>query len=215
MKSRPPSLWNPEGAVTLPLALLLGCALFATLGAWSLLRQERRAESLELDILNCIGYRAQLFRDLQNEIEDSNATIRATRAAIAASTLLPAALPELITALNAAASWQELSLTAYRIQSMTWRLAPPCRGGAGNSISEAPRNTPWRRPPPDPIGPLPLETIQPRGEAHEFSIRARAGRIKRSASAHVVFDSIRDRWTSHWGGRQRPRRILPLGAITP
>jgi hypothetical protein len=134
MKHRGPTLRNIEGAITLPLALMFGCALFATFGAWSILRQERKSEVLELGALNCIGYRAQLFRNLQNEIEGTNSAIQITRAAIAASSLLPAALPELVAALNATVSLQETSLAAYQVQSAAW----PWQGPAGAYLCTPP-----------------------------------------------------------------------------
>jgi hypothetical protein len=214
MKHRGPTLRNIEGAITLPLALMFGCALFATFGAWSILRQERKSEVLELGALNCIGYRAQLFRNLQNEIEGTNSAIQITRAAIAASSLLPAALPELVAALNATVSLQETSLAAYQVQSAAWPLAGPCRGLSLYSPGSALQNTPWRRPPPDPIGQQPLESTHPQGEFHDFSMHTRAGRIERSAFAHVVFDPQQDRWTSHWGRPPRSRPFIQGGTIT-
>jgi|GEM_PF-2865399 len=202
-------LRSRSGAVTLPLSLLLGCAFVASIGAWSLLRRERKAEELELHLLNCIGYRAQLFRDLQNRIEETNDAIRTTRAAIAASTLLPAALPELSAALLATVSLQDMDLTAYQFQSQTWWLARPCRGLALHSTSHAPRFVPWRRPAPDPIGPRPLELIPPGEGPHEFQIKSASGKIHRSAGARVLLDPPGDRWSSHWGGtaRQPPTSI--------
>lgn len=108
-------------------------------------------EQLRLD--RCVGRRALALRDLANQVEGANRTLKALRATLAATGWWPPAASSLRTAIQIVFAFQEVRIVQWWVQQTQWMLHH-----CGNWTFALPfGHSPWTRPPPDPLGPRPLE----------------------------------------------------------
>ncbi len=199
---------SQSGAVTVPLILL--CCAFSLFGfgTWSLFRHERRTQELQLRLLDCVGGEALSLKALNHQIEVTNIEIRTTRVALAALGIEPSTqtlLREMLFVLTAA---QNAAISIWKLRSHAWRFSRACRKISAHAWFTEYPSPDWSRPPPDLLGPMPLEEAGQPKNSFRFSIEGFRFGAKRRAAAEVyrptqkesLFDEA-PTWSARWSPR--------------
>ncbi|MBI2711570.1 MAG: hypothetical protein HYX41_01730 [Bdellovibrio sp.] len=175
--------------------MLLLCSVFvvAGFGTLGIFRAWRFQMETQLRLNTCIGKPAQTFRDSLNSLLKTNQRIRKIRAALAVI-VLPSSQAPLRALLQTAVLYQEGLLLKWDANCAAWIV----NRGCGLHYSDFPNPLPRLglfRPPPDPLGPRPLEW-SPGG----FSFRERRFRFRISHSARVAAAEVlqRSENTNDW-----------------
>jgi hypothetical protein len=180
-----------HGALQLALGTALAAAATAALTSFAIAQHWTRKVRIQLEIDRCAGRAALELRDHLGSLERSNQTLRALRAAVAASLASgnPGAISAARAATTASARLQDLEILSWKQRQIRWILEPECRSSPPGGLPDLP----FRRPPPDLWGDQLLQwrTDVPR----QFSIRVRRnGRH----SVSFVFSRADERWTASW-----------------
>ena len=133
--------------------------LAAGLGVLGLMESRRSLTALQLELDRCAARHTLDLRERLEDVGRLNGRIRALRTTALAATLVPEAKAALTLALDGLAARQEFVRAAWLRDQAAWSLGIGCSRGPLNA-SPYP-GFPWRRPPPDPLGPRPLEWIGP------------------------------------------------------
>jgi hypothetical protein len=170
---------NPEsGALSVPLALLLSVSLTFGVAGWALLHRWRVLTEVQLRLDRCTGEAAQDLKRAFERTQRLNQAIRAARAALAASFILPEAAEAAREALRIASAAEDAVMTAWQVKRALWVVRRGC-GASGDRAWPLPR-LPWARDPPDLLGPKPA-----RWAAESSSFRIEASNGTRRAAARV------------------------------
>ena len=199
---------SQSGAVTVPLVLL--CCTFSLFGfgTWSLFRHERRTQELQLRLLDCVGGEALSLKALNHQIAVTNIEIRTTRVALAALGIEPSTqtlLREMLFVLTAA---QDAAISIWKLRSHSWRLSRACRKISARAWFTEYPSPDWSRPPPDLLGPMPLEEAGQAINLFRFSIegfqfgatRRAAAEVYRPTGKESLFDEG-PTWSARWSPR--------------
>jgi len=204
------SCGDADGSISLMLVLLLGLSFTAGIGFWGLLRLERTAQTLQLQLLECVASRVKKLQSLQNAIEDLNEKIQKARAAVLiASTIRPEALPILRQTVSGLALVQDLQLQTYLLQSKTWRWSKACRALPLSTVHLSELDPDWRRPPADEWGERPLELQSPVEHPFFFSLYSARLGIERRAHAQVFRAGTQENPLQLWSAAWLPRGWQP------
>lgn len=169
---------SENGAVSVPVALLVGITMSFGIGGWTLLHRWRMLTELQLRLDRCTGEAAQDTKKAFERIQVLNRAIRIARATLEASVVLPEAAEAAREALRLAAAAEEALVAAWRAKRAFWAIRRGC-GGSGDRATALP-SLPWARDPPDLIGPKPL-----RWESDTSTFRIQATNGTRSSAAQV------------------------------
>jgi hypothetical protein len=202
---RPAFAERERGMISAALVLGVGAIAAAAFGLLFALHRHHRLTRLQLELDTCAGRAALELRATQRAIEGANRRMRAERAAAAATTvLLPPAAAALKAALTAEVALQDLRRQSWELRRLSWLAAAGCGTGA------APPPLPalaWHRPPPDSLGPRPLEWRPGAGRRLKITLRHR----HRGSAAVVEDRSKGGDWRAQWVS-ERAGAIPGIGA---
>lgn len=169
------------------MALAIGVLGSAFLGIHGLQQLSYRRASIWVRLDECVGKEALRLRDVLNSLESSNIRIEALRVSIEAASEAPPLQASLKAALQAQVLLQEMELVRWRARTVRWNAGLLCgeRGERAFPNSELP----FRRNPPDPIGPQKLEI-----EDDPHLIHMIHGRLESFANVKK-----QNRWKAGWG----------------
>lgn len=193
-----------RGSLFLPMAAWLVLVASAALGLIAIMGGWRATAHLQRSLDRCVGVAALDLRDALNTLERTNRAMEATRVAIAAaSALAPPARAALTAQLMGLMVYQEALLTRWRWVQNAWVLTRRC------GITPSPWNrfpsSPWRRNPPDDLGPQPLYWAG--GGERVFFIKK--ARLSRAAAAELRCENgFIPRWSAQWTDPSRARRAV-------
>lgn len=159
---------DERGSFSVPLGLLFIALAIGAFGILAVLRNWRSKVVIQLEIDRCVGLSAQELRDTLSHLGELNAAMVATRASLAASTLLPAARAPLQAALEVEMTAQDLVRAKWAISMVRWLGQRGCRAGGGDIPKPLP-GLELQRPLPDALGAKPLEW-EP-GASKSYTIR--------------------------------------------
>ncbi len=189
---------SENGAVSVPIALLVGISMSFGIGTWTLLHRWRVLTALQLRLDRCTGEAVQDTRKAFERIQLLNRAIRVARATLEASIVLPEAAEAAHEALKVAAAAQEALAGAWRAKRAFWVIRRGC-GGSGDRASALPA-LPWTRDPPDVIGPKPMRWDS---DSSTFRVQATNG-TRRSAARLGPGKGVQDdgdeprSWSVEW-----------------
>jgi hypothetical protein len=176
---------NETGALSLPLLAALMAISLAGMGTWGVMRHWRHVIELQLRLDRCVGEAALDLRQTLGRIEKENLAMEAARAAVAIGTVLaPEAAAALREALEAAVAAQEAEIGRWQIRRGLWIARRGC-GEESWLWTRAPAlpKMPWHRPPPDVLGPKPLDWT-----GGQEPLRIELARAPRASAALVWID---------------------------
>ncbi len=186
--------WLERGSLSVPMLLGLLAISSFFMGNFLLLRDARLQVERQLRLDRCTGDAALALKERVQRVEASVTRFRALRISAAVTTLLPAAKAAAQAALEAEYLWQESIRLGWEAAEARWWLHPSCgESGALPSLLAYPA-FPWKRDPPDSIGPGELRRAQIETQADEFRLEARA---KARASAAIVTHRNKS-WSAAW-----------------
>lgn len=141
---------DERGGITPPMLLAFVAILIAIFGTWAVLHQWKHRARLQLQLDRCVRTAVTQFKRGGENLGRLNTAIRATRAALMASTLEPPVRAALQATLRAEVLAQQAILRAWEARRLSWRAGGGCPS-AGWVPGEA-GEFPVLRPPPDWIG---------------------------------------------------------------
>lgn len=185
--------------LALPFGLWVTTLLVGMIGLWNVFHGWNRQVSTQLAIDRCVARVAREFRDLLGTIETSNSRIRILRASLLAA-VEPTTRAGLQTALALASAHQDFALGAWQAKRVRWLLPGSCPGARSILPLDPLPTSPWKRAPPDALGPLPSSWVSPIPPASaEFRVALRAP--PRSTRAFVRMSAPAASWGKHDGSR--------------
>jgi hypothetical protein len=172
-----------EGALTLPLALLLSVLASACLGLLGLQKLWRSQTENQLELDHCVGALAIRMATIQQRVHDLNQAMVAARLAKAGA--LAAGQAPLAAGATATLRWavilQEKERLSWLGLQASGRARASCPWSGVGPFS-------WYRPPPDPLGDRPLQWPSSRPMAYVLSIQ------RRGKNSHASLHFKPQRW---------------------
>lgn len=185
---------NENGAISVVLALVALGGLTTGLALIGLMHHWRQLAEHQLRLDRCVGHLAQTLTRTQNEIEALNSRLRELRAAGGVTAMIPGANQTEAAAEAAIAVTQDALIARGDAQSVIYAVPGSC-GNLGDWIAPPPFLK-WFRPPPDELGPQPLQW---RGDESLQILRAHRPRF---AAAQIK--GVADGWGSKWHAKWCP-----------
>jgi hypothetical protein len=182
-----------EGALSIPLMLLLSSAVFASLGTWGLLRHWRHLVEDQLRLDHCVAEKAVELKDLLGKANASNQRMIKIRQAAAPAAAAPGALSAIQAELNLEVALQEALRIKWETERIKWFLPGAC--GDRDDVTLSMPGLDWRRDPPDAIGPQPYHwsTSSPR-----FYLEIQDQRRAAAAQVAQKTGGTHDNWKARW-----------------
>lgn len=147
-----------RGALSVPLLLSLVAISLMGFGTWGVMRRWRHLTETQLRLDRCVGDVALELKGTLNRIERANGRMRKARALnIPLSLLNPPAAEALKKLLMLQSALQDLEQFRWQARRARWLVQKGC-GDAGKLMAPLPAMD-WKRPPDDPLGPMPLQWI--------------------------------------------------------
>ncbi len=203
---------DQKGVLHIPMALALGIVLMTALGFWGILRQWRGLTSTQLRLDRCVGATALRIRNDLRSLDRDNRAILAARVGIAATMAFPPDDAPFRAALESLVLDQERIQLAWNLRRIQWGLSRGCDGVQDWAMPLS--EFPFERPPPDVLGPGPLNwSLHPptgrRLLAVQLSHRPRHARaiVQEGEGNHVI--------SSNWSARFSSPEELLLGSSGP
>lgn len=188
---------DEKGVVTAPLLILGTAFALAMLALLGLSLRWRYHVQTQRRLDGCVAETARHLREVQRSIESANRRLQIERAALATALAVnPTAAPPIRLTIQAEAAIQEARRMSWALTQAKWIARRGCDGKT-DSFFPLPRLA-WRRPPPDALGPRPLEW-EP---SVKKQLRIRLWRHPRYSAGTVVSESDdwRMRWSSPFAG---------------
>jgi hypothetical protein len=191
-----------DGALTIPLVLLLSAAVFASLGTWALLRHWRHLVEDQLRLDHCVAQKAVELKTLLEKANTSNHRMIKIRQAAGPAAAAPGALSAIQTELNLEVALQEALRTKWETERIKWFLPGAC--GDRNDVTLSMPGLDWTRDPPDAIGPQPFHwsSSNPR-----FYLEIQDQRRAAAAQVAQKAGGLHESWKARWqvpGGASLP-----------
>jgi len=191
-----------RGSVSILFLLLSVVIATALLGILGLSIRWRLLVGRQVRLDRCVAEKAHRLKETLTGIERGNARLKSERIAVAAALATnPAAVPAIESVIEVEVAWQEALRARWAVEQTLWIARRGCDGGR-EAFFPLPRMA-WVRPPPDALGPAPLEW-EP-GAKRELTIRL--WRMPRSSGAQVYAASgsgWRMRWVPAFERERRP-----------
>jgi hypothetical protein len=128
------------------------------IGTWGVMRRWRHVTETQLRLDRCVGGVTLELKGALNRIERANGRMRKARLGNTVLSLLaPPAAEALKTALQVEVVLQEAERIRWMARRALWMAQRGC-GDAGKLMLPLPEMD-WKRPPDDPLGPMPLQWV--------------------------------------------------------
>ncbi len=197
-----------DGAITVPMLLACVTLAIASLGTWGVLRHWRFLMETQIRLDRCTREAALALKETQQLIERTNLAIHAARLVVLAGVLDPPALAAARATLAILVLKQDAALLIWRGKQATWLLPGHC--GSWVDIRPPLPGLGWTRPPPDPLGPLPLywegmpqdfvirASRRPRHSVAEISRSRNRGKKRENAVEIENEPPLTSEWSARW-----------------
>ena len=200
---------DQKGVLQVPMVLALGLMIMAAVGFWGILRHWRGLTELQLRLDRCVGGTAIQVRNDLKSLDRTNAAIIVARVGVAATMEFPPADVPFRTALIILVLAQDKIQFDWTLRNAQWLLRRGCQ-----SLGDIPVPLPafpFKRAPPDPLGPQALTWEGPadRRLGVQLAHRPRYARavVQEGKGSHVI--------SSHWSAQFSPPEELFLGSSRP
>ena len=152
--------------------------------------QWRKQAAEQIKVSHCVATEAIRMKRQLNSLKKVNLTMKTLRKIAFSALLTPSALAGIRSGLKMLRTYQNLEILYWKIQSTQWKLKAGCAKPIWR-LNPLPK-FPWRKPPPDWLGPRPLIW---NSKQNEFRIQS--GRETRRAAA-TIFKDQSFTWKLKW-----------------